>query len=66
MKKIYKITWMDTPDKDGNRILQYTTIHRESLTQAIQDTLAFFKITEDDIIQIERLNDEWYERVDLY
>lgn len=51
--RLYKITWEDKPDENGNKVWQSTTIRRRSLSQAVKEVCEFFEITEQDIIKIE-------------
>lgn len=50
--RLYKITWEDKPDENGNKVWQSTTIRR-SLSQAVKEVCEFFEINEQDIIKIE-------------
>lgn len=52
-ERLYKITWADKPDKNGDRVLQSTTIRHRSLSQAVKEVCELFEITEQDIIKIE-------------
>jgi len=53
-KSLYKIWWLESPDKDGNRTIQYTTKRDTSMINAIQAVIQFFELDEGDIIQVKK------------
>ena len=53
--RLYKITWEDKPDENGNKVWQSIAIRRHSLLQAVKEVCEVFEISEQDIIKIEKI-----------
>lgn len=55
VKTLYRIEWLDAPDKDGNRVIQSTTARKENMIIAITEVCNFFGIALTDVIKIEQV-----------
>lgn len=54
-KKFFKVWWLDSPDKDGNRIHQYTTKRDVDMISAIKAVVEFFGLDINDVFKVETL-----------
>lgn len=54
-KILYRIEWLNSPDKEGNRTIQYTTARKENMLVALTEVINYFEIDIKDVIKIEQV-----------